>query len=111
MAAKANINRYRGDTDPFVFNISKDGEAVDITGSTFLLSVNVSATPEIDDYTFQLVGVVKPSPAVGIVSFTPPSPATVDLVGTYYYDVQMTTGSAIKTIVTGKIVFGQDITK
>jgi len=109
MAAKVSITRFRGDTDPLVFNLTKDSIPLNITGSTFILSVCKVPDPIIPDYTFQITGVIT-SPTGGVVSFTPLI-GNVDLVGTYYYDVQMTTGSVVKTIVTGKITFGQDITK
>lgn len=106
---KVNIIRFRGDTDPIIFNVSKAGKPVDLTGSVFTLSVSTESAPVTPSYTFQITGVVA-SPLTGQVAFTPLL-AQVDLLGTYFYDMQMTTGLAIKTLVSGKITFNQDITK
>ena len=106
---KVNITRFRGDTDPIVFNISKAGKPVDLTGSTFILSVSTESAPTLPSYTFQITG-VSASPLTGKVTFTP-LVEQVDLLGTFSYDMQMTTGLAIKTVVSGKIIFNQDITK
>ena len=107
--AKVDITRFRGDTDPIVFNISKTGKPVNLTGSVFTLSVSREQFPATASYTFQITG-VSSSPLTGQVTFTPIL-EQVDLLGTYFYDVQMTTGLAIKTLVSGKIMFNQDITK
>lgn len=109
MVAKVAITRFRGDTDPFVFNLTKDGSPVNLTGSTFKLSVSTQQSPETPSYTFQIDGVVS-SPCPGRVTFTPTLP-DVDIVGSFYYDIQMTTGTIVKTIVTGGLQMVQDITK
>lgn len=108
-----NIERYRGDSyaDEFRITHKEDDSAVDLTGYSFLLTVDTRKTPT-DNTTqvYQLTGVVD-SPTSGVVKFSPSS-AQADLVGYYYYDVQMTDpwGSS-RTLVSGKYVYIQDITK
>ncbi len=106
--AVLDIQRFRGDTDPAIFNISKQGKTLDITGSTFKLSVSTVSSPVTAVYIMQLIGVVEGP--LGRVSFSPTA-LEADVVGNYYYDVEMTTGTVVKTIVSGKFKMLQDITK
>jgi hypothetical protein len=109
MAAKVNITRFRGDTDPLVFILTKDKLPLDLTGSTFTLSVSTISDPLTADYVVQLNG-VSSLPLTGKVSFTP-TDVQMDIVGDYFYDVEMVSGTSKKTIVTGKLKMVQDITK
>ena len=58
---------------------------------------------------FQLSGVIT-TPASGEIVFTPTYTNT-DLLGKYYYDVEVRWGGNIKTIVKSTITFTQEITK
>ncbi len=107
-----DISRVRGDTFPFVVAVKdEDGVAVDITASTFILTVDPSAAP-VDDTNnlFQIAGVIVSGPA-GTVSFTLTTPDADQTPATYYFDIQMTSGSAIRTIMKGKWKVVQDLTK
>jgi hypothetical protein len=105
---KLDLKRFRGDTDPLTINIGKNGKPVDLTGSTFKFSVSATPDPTAAIYLLQLTGVT--IPLDGVVHFTPTA-LEADLVGNYFYDIQMTTGIIDKTIANGKIKFVQDITK
>jgi hypothetical protein len=107
--AKVDITRFRGDTDPLVFTFSKNKVALDITGSTFTLSVSTEQSPTDAVYILQLSGVVT-TPLSGIVEFTP-SAIQADFIGSYFYDIEMVSGSVVKTVVSGKFKMLQDITK
>lgn len=111
-----NITIKRGDSYPLTVWIKNSGtqEPVDITGKTFLLTVNSDKNP-IDTTTqiFQLTGVVDPDQVVnkGKVTFTPTILHTAT-VGKFYYDIQMTDGAYIYTITsTYSFEIVQDITK
>lgn len=109
MAAKVAITRFRGDTDPLVFILTKDKLPLDLTGTTFTLSVSTVSDPTTPEYVIQLTGVVT-EPLIGKVIFTPTA-IQMDFVGDYFYDVEMVSGLSKKTVVTGKFKMVQDITK
>jgi hypothetical protein len=108
-----DITRKRGDTAKLMSYITygDDGSAVDISGCTFLLTVDPSKAPvDATNNLFQLVGQVIDS-AGGEVAY-PISEEQADQVGRYYFDEQMTNPDGeILTIDSGKIKFTQDITK
>ena len=106
-----NITRKRGDTIPDVFLISKGGIATNLTGTVIKLTVDKHQSP-IDSSTqvYQLVGTVS-DPTTGKVCFTP-SPSQADVVGYFYYDIQMTDSyNSVQTILDGTYTYLQDITK
>jgi Rieske Fe-S protein len=107
------IERTRGDTIPDVFTVTTvgTGEATNLTGCTFVLTLNTLKNP-VDTTTqlYQLAGTWD-NPSSGKVSFTP-TLAQVDRVGMFYYDVQMTDSfGQVVTLVKGVYSFSQDITK
>lgn len=107
------IERRRGDTYANVVTIkSSDGNPVNLTGYTIVMTVDRRREPT-DNTTmvFQITGVLT-EPTLGRVSFTPTSLNAATAAGTYYYDIQLTSGTGvIKTAGAGKYVFKQDITK
>jgi len=106
------IKYTRGDTDPFKFTLKdKDESPVDITGWSFLFTVNKNENPiNTADQQFQLVGVID-SGIEGKFSFRPTATDT-DIVGFFFYDVQrVDTNGYIKTLAKNEIEFTQDITK
>ena len=109
MAAKIDVKRFRGDTDPLVFTFSKNKVPLDITGNSYTLSVATTPDPLTASYVMQLAGVVT-DPLAGVVTFTP-TELEADFIGDYYYDIQMANGLVKKTVVTGKFKMTQDITK
>lgn len=109
-----NLTRKRGDTYPDIFTITSEqtGEAVDITGYTFLMTVDPEKDP--DDATnnlFQLTGTITNASA-GVMQFAPSAVQADQEIGTYYYDAQLIDDSGyIRTFESGKYKFVQDITK
>lgn len=107
-----NIYRYRGDTYPDLFTITdSDGSTLDITGHTFLLSLDRLRAPlNTSTRLYQLTGTIVDGPT-GQVSFAPTA-QQASIVGNFYYDLQMTDDLGdIKTVQTGIYSFTQDITK
>ena len=106
------ITRRRGDTYPDVIKISApSGGAADLTGCTVVMTLNSKKEPP-DDTTqvYQLMASIA-DPLSGIVEFAPNS-TQADLVGFYYFDIQMTDMlGVIRTIQTGTYEYKQDITK
>lgn len=106
-----DIERKRGDTYPIEIAVTSNGTALNVSGCSFLMTVDPSKAPA-DNTTklFALNGVITDAPA-GKVSFTP-SALEADHVGKFYFDIQMVDGSGAKrTIDSGKFVLTQDITK
>lgn len=111
--AEINLIRARGDTTGDVFEVKdKDEAALDITGYSFLLTVNTSKTPtDITNQRYSLTGNITDAVS-GVVEFAPDAVEADQAPGTYYYDIQMTDlGGKISTKVKGKYKYIQDITK
>lgn len=112
--ADVTITRKRGDTYPDVFSITLEstGEPLDITGYSFLLTVDPAKAPADDtNNLFQIVGVIEDA-VNGQVSFAPSEVQSNQTPGTYYYDGQLTDADGnVRTFVTGKYKIVQDITK
>lgn len=107
-----DILRARGDTYANIVVVTDAvGAAVDITGYSFLMTIDPSKAPvDNTNNLFQLTGIITDAPN-GRVEFEPTAIQT-DLVGSYFYDIQMTDDAGrIRTIATGKYKFVQDITK
>lgn len=109
-----DIKRKRGDTyaDEFTVKSATTGLPVDITGYSFLLTVDPSPDP-IDDTTkiYQLTGTILSPPTAGRVEFAP-NATQANQVGNFFYDVQMFDGAGRKrTIDGGQYIYTQDITK
>lgn len=109
-----DIERKRGDTyaDEFTVTSETTGAAIDITGYTFLLTVDPSKAPaNADANLYSLTGVIT-NAAGGVVEFAPSAVQADQTPGDYWYDVQMTdTSSRIRTIASGQYKYVQDITK
>ena len=103
----------RGDTTPWTFTIQdSDGVAVDITGFSYLLTVDPSDVP-IDalNNLFQLTGTLI-TPLSGIVQFEMSAVQADQTPSEYFYDLQQTDGTGkIRTITKGIFEFIQDVTK
>ena len=107
--ARTDINRYRGDTKNLVLKLTQDKQLFDLTGFSAVLSVSAEESPTTADYEFQSNADV--NAVEGLLTF-PFVAGDVDLVGDYFYDVQLADGAGkTSTIRKGKIVFAQDITK
>ncbi len=108
-----DITRKRGDTyaDEFVFKSKSTRVPINVTGYTFLLTVDPEKAPaDNTNNLYQLTGTILDA-AAGRVEFAP-SALQADHVGNYFYDVQMVDGAGRKRTVTGgKYKYQQDITK
>jgi hypothetical protein len=112
-----SIQFYRGDSYPISLTIkdASSGEAIDISGYSFILTVDETKNPT-DDSTkvFSVDGVVDADQTTnpGKVTFTPTTVNTSIAPQKYYYDVQMTDGDGnIRTIEKNTWFIEQDITK
>lgn len=109
-----DITRKRGDTyaDEFTIKSAATGLPLNITGYTFTLTVDPSKEPaDATSNLYALTGTILDA-ANGRVEFAPTALQADQPIGTYYYDVQMVDGAGRKrTIVAGKYVYKQDITK
>jgi len=103
----------RGDSDPKGFIIQDSaGVAVNITGFSFKLTVNSEKTPTTTaNQQFTITGVLTDA-VNGKVSFAPSVTDTDIAPATYFYDIEQTDGAgAISTLIVGKALIVQDITK
>ena len=103
----------RGDTVAWTFAVKDSaGVAVDITGSSFLLTVDPSDEPaNSDNNLFQLTGTITDAPN-GIVQFEMTTGQADQTPNVYFFDLQQTDASSrIRTIARGKFEFVQDLTK
>jgi hypothetical protein len=109
----SNIERKRGDTyaNEWVIKSRSTGLPVNITGYSFLLTVDPSPGPGGSATNlFQIVGNIVDA-AAGRVEFAP-SALQADNIGSFFYDVQMIDGAARKrTFDSGTYLLKQDITK
>ncbi len=99
----------RRDSFPFGFLLEQDGAPVDISGNTYLLTVDTADDGSGTEF-FSISENNTPDTA-GFVEFLP---SVVDLTqapGDYFFDVQQTTGGGqVRTIVKGKFQIAKDIT-
>lgn len=103
----------RGDTVPFTFSIKDStGAAVNITGFSFLLTVDPTEDPTTSaGNLFQLTGTITNGPG-GVVQFGMTTGQANQTPAVYFFDLQMTdTAAKIRTVAKGKFEFHQDITK
>lgn len=108
-----NFVRKRGDTYSFTLSLKDSaGAAIDITGSTFLLTIDPSPTPEdATNNVAQLTGVIVAPATNGQIRFDPDA-ASVGTVGVFFYDVEQTdSGGRIRTVLAGQWTVEQDVTK
>jgi hypothetical protein len=119
MAAVSEVNlcRTRGDTSTFTVTVTTDGTTpIDITGFTFLFTVDPSSEPTDNlNNLFQLSvgsGITLTDPTNGVMTIGITALQADQLPETYFYDLQMTdTSSLITTILKGEYEILQDITK
>lgn len=117
MKKLSDLSYYRGDTEPIslVITSKTTGEPVDLTGYSFVMTVDERKDP--DDTTtqvFSINGVVDSDQETnkGHIRFEPTEQQTDQEPGTYWYDIQMTTPvGKKKTLCKFKLTIKQDITK
>lgn len=108
------IEYFRGDSYAKEFTLT-DGDtnlAIDITGYTFVMTVDSLRSPATPSTTsmFSVDGVLT-TPEEGKVSFTPTVVNTAQEPKEYYYDIQMVIGATKRTIIKDSFTITQDITK
>ena len=108
-----DIERYRGDTaaDSILVVNETTGTPANLTGSTLVMTLDSKRNPtDSSTQVYQLTG-VSSSPISGVVEFSP-SLVQSNLIGLYYYDIQLTDSNGlIRTISKGTYQYLQDITK
>ena len=88
---------------------TQDKQVFDLNGFSAVLSVSSDENPTTADYEFQWNAVVDATEDLLVFPF---AIGDVDLVGDYYYDIQLTDGAGkLSTIRKGKMFFLQDISK
>lgn len=109
------IIRRRGDTAPDVINVldQETGQALDITGFSYTMTLNTEKDPEagIGTEIASVSGTITDA-ANGRVEFLFSAGNADQAPGCYFYDIQQTDASGrIKTIAKNKYRFYQDVTK
>ncbi len=106
------ITRTRGDTyaDEFVIRDKETWEPVNLAGCQFKLTVDSMPSPtDTATMKYQLTGVVTPLEGKVLCA---PTASQANLVGTYYFDLEMTDATGkVRTVVNGTYIYTQDITK
>lgn len=108
-----DLTRYRGDTAADVITVQTSaGAAVDVTGFTFILTVNsIQNPPDNTTELYNIAGAILVA-AAGTVEFVPTTGNSDQKPAAYYYDIQMIDDvGRIKTIEKGMYTYTQDITK
>ena len=107
-----NICWGRGDSAARGFIIQNSaGVAINITGFTFRLTVNIELDPNPGTQLFTVVGVITDA-ANGKVGFAPTSANTDQTPDKYFYDIEQTDGGGlIDTVIKGVCEIVQDISK
>ena len=109
-----SITMYRGDSYPITFTIRDrgTGSVVDLAGSSLKMTVDRKSNPSGEGTKlFSCNGVLDTTqPPTGKVTFTPTSSNT-STAGIFYYDIQMTKGTTVRTIEKDTFTISQDITK
>ena len=111
--ATADFCRTRADTYPFTITFTdENGAAIDITGFTYLLTVDPDSAPaDATNNLFQNTPVVTDGPN-GVITVTLTPSEADQAPGVYFYDLQQTdTGGAVRTVLKGQWEVVQDITK
>jgi hypothetical protein len=107
------LKRTRGDTVPFRVRLrNKQKVAIDVTGYTAKLTVSTSEAPaDVTGQQAQYIGTPVVPYTDGVIEFAFPL-VDVNLVGEFFYDLQVTdAGGKLSTVMRGAFTFEQDITK
>ena len=111
------IFRKRGDTASFIIQITSDGvKGIDITGFTFLLTVDPSAHPSgTGNNLFQLSigsGLALSTPTDGEITVTLSTAQAGIAIDSYFYDVRQTDGAgALRIVLEGRWIVDGPITQ
>lgn len=100
------LTRFRGDNYPLTIRFRN---ATDITGFVVTFSVCRTENPVAPvEYVLQSTATIDNANKKATFSFTT---AQVDLLGSYYYDIEVENNGVFYTVAKGRITFTQDITK
>ena len=108
-----NLAFTQEDTFPFTFTmVDSAGAAINITGSSFVLTVDSEPYPASGAGVVFSVTESNTPGADGVVEFTPSSANLDQTPSTYFYDVQWTDGSSnVRTIIAGEFLIQGQITQ
>lgn len=112
-AEHKHIIRYRGDTYAdsfFVFN-DRTGDMIDLAGCVLRMTLATKRVPKnAEDIVYTLNGAVDPF-EIGKVYFTP-TESQADRVGFYWYEIELREpNGTVRTVLSAKYVYKQDITQ
>lgn len=102
-----DVTRYTGDTFPEKFElVDEAGTAIDITGRTFVLTVNSEQNPGSGDPDlYQLTGSIVDAEA-GTFEFPVSAGQSLSDAGDYHFDIRMTFNPGSGTV--SKVIGGGD---
>ena len=103
----------RGDSVARGFTrVDAAGVAINITGRTYILTVNTVKNPEsgVGAELFAVVGVITDA-AAGDVAFAPTAVQTDTTIGNHFYDIEETAAGLVETVMKGRCEIVQDISK
>jgi hypothetical protein len=107
-----NFNYYRGDTSQFVIRPkTANGEAFDLLNYTAIFTIANFRLPGATQYSNAqgMTAVVNATTDIVTCTITPAGGNLLSA-GTYVYDVQITNGTQVYTLLTGSITVTNDIT-
>ena len=113
MANENDIRMYRGDSYDLTFTITDSDTALPVSLSGAALKMTVTTIKDPPDATtklFDMTGTIDADPTTGIVVFKPTSVNTA-AIGNYFYDIQLTSGTDVRTVRKAKFDIVQDNTK
>lgn len=112
-APRQDFTLTEGDDDTFTVTYEDaDGNAQDITGWTFWLTVKESITDADSDAVIQKEVTSHTDPTNGQTEFVVTQSDTADLRGNYDYDMQRRDGNGdIVTFATGRLTFEREVTE
>lgn len=107
---ECDITIWRGDNPAlsFTFTDADTGDPLDLSGTSLLFTVNPSPDGSLTD-------IFQRSPEntldnTGVATFQPTTAETDIEPQSYYYDVQWTSGSTVRTLARGRFIVQSDVT-
>jgi hypothetical protein len=107
---KVDISVYRGDSGSFRITVSEDvvGTPIDISAATWDADIRIKAIDPLTISNFEIVPVSGDTSSVDVVL----SPENSELLSaTCVYDIEMTLGGEVKTLIYGTITVTQDVSR
>lgn len=106
--AELNVRSLRGDTVALPFTITEGGTPVDITGRTFAAKLRKTGSKNSTTIPFT---VEIADAAAGQIIIRMAETVTNNLGGSYSWDLQQTSGGAVRTLVAGEWTFDADVAR